>query len=663
MPIASLYRLGLGSTQPVWRLFFKSDMSLWMLYVILFASIGAVYPLATRRVSYTLKESHPTPSKWIREGMAPPAMNISLQIGLAQGHPTELEKNLQEVSNPLHRRYGQFLTRDEAARLLRPQQHVIDRIQAWLKDNGVPIHRHFFNAARDWLTITMTIAEAELLLGTKYSIYRYGQHSAIRTMEWSLPQDLHDAIDTIQPTTSFMRIRSHIKHRQNEDHEVTDLNQLAEDATEGIGTGVELNNIPPGLTPQQACNESAVTPLCLRTLYGTLYHRADSRRKTRMGLVNYLGEFNNRSDISQFLKTYRPDALSGAENFEDISIQGGINQQRPVTPEQYAYGVGREGNLDAEVMIGIAHPIPLTTYSVGGPEPPFIADSFTPTNTNEPFLAWLNWILDQPDSNLPSVVSTSYGDIEHTVPISYARRVCNGFAQLGARGVSVIMGSGDHGVGHPGDCYSNDGLSTPEFLVSFPDSCPWVTSVGATKGIQQEVVAVNERNGFSSGGGFSNYFPRPDYQVNNPKSVSQYLSNIGSLHSGMFNPQGRAIPDVSAQGYRYVTIWNGETKLVDGTSASTPTFAAIVALVNDVLAAENKPSMGFLNPWLYATGYQAFSDVTEGSNGGCNTTGFPALPGWDAASGWGTPWFPKFKQLALQRKRRATRPWYIKWTS
>ncbi|EEH10715.1 tripeptidyl peptidase [Histoplasma capsulatum G186AR] len=565
------------------------------------------------------------------------------------------------VSDPLHKRYGKFLTRIEAAKLLHPGQDAINRTQAWLENHGISIHRHRFNAAEDWLRVTVSIAEAERLLDTKYYIYRYGNRTAARAMEWSLPQYLHDVIDTIQPTTSFMRLPVHVKARQNEDHEVTDLNQLAEDVAPGTGTAVDLSNIPPHLTPQQACNASAVTPLCLRTLYGTLYYKASAKRGTRMALVNYLGEFNNRSDISQFLKVYRPDALAGAESFEDISINGGINQQSLVTDEQYTHGSGREGNLDAEVMIGIAHPIPLTTYTVGESEPPFTPDSFTPTNTNEPFLTWLNWILDQPDSELPSVVSTSYGDIEHTVPISYARRVCNGFAQLGARGVSVIMGSGDHGVGHPGDCYSNDGLFTPEFLVSFPDSCPWVTSVGATKGIQPEVVAVNSRNGFSSGGGFSNYFPRPDYQTNNPHSVARYLSKIGGLHSGMFNPYGRAIPDVSTQGYRYVTIWNGETKLVDGTSASTPTFAAVVALVNDALAAEDKPPLGFLNPWLYAEGYRAFRDINEGTNGGCNTTGFPALQGWDAASGWGTPWFPKFKELALKRRSRETRPWYIQW--
>jgi tripeptidyl-peptidase-1 len=55
--------------------------------------------------------------------------------------------------------------------------------------------------------------------------------------------------------------------------------------------------------------------------------------------------------------------------------------------------------------------------------------------------------------------------------------------------------------------------------------------------------------------------------------------------------------------------------------------------------------MGFINPWLYSRGYAGFTDVTNGSSFGCNTAGFPARPGWDAVSGFGTPSFPKILEL------------------
>lgn len=82
------------------------------------------------------------------------------------------------------------------------------------------------------------------------------------------------------------------------------------------------------------------------------------------------------------------------------------------------------------------------------------------------------------------------GDDEQDVPEAYAKRVCAGFAQLGARGISVLFSSGDHGVGVDGYCFSNAKGKTNQrvFLPVFPASCPWVTSVGATKGFSPEVA-------------------------------------------------------------------------------------------------------------------------------------------------------------------------------
>ena len=114
-------------------------------------------------------------------------------------------------------------------------------------------------------------------------------------------------------------------------------------------------------------------------------------------------------------------------------------------------------------------------------------------------MVWLNYILSQPD--IPQTISTSYADDEQTVPLSYATAVCQQFAQLGARGVSVLFASGDSGVGADPYCISNDGTNGTAFLPEFPSACPYVTAVGATKGFAPEVAAYDTRNGFVSGGG------------------------------------------------------------------------------------------------------------------------------------------------------------------
>ena len=152
-----------------------------------------------------------------------------------------------------------------------------------------------------------------------------------------------------------------------------------------------------------------------------------------------------------------------------------------------------------------------------------------------------------------------------------------------------------------------------------------MTSVGSTQGINPETAAP-----FTSGG-FSNIFAQPDYQAD---AVAGYLKTLGNTNQGLFNASGRAFPDVSAQGVNFVVDVAGQGQGVSGTSASSPTFAAVVALLNDRLISAGRPTLGFLNPWLYAEGYKAFTDITTGNSSiQCSDDdpprGFNATEGWD----------------------------------
>jgi len=286
--------------------------------------------------------------------------------------------------------------------------------------------------------------------------------------------------------------------------------------------------------------------------------------------------------------------------------------------------------------VALSFPTPTFYYSTGG-SPPFIPDDLSPNNTNEPYLDWLHFILNQ--TTIPQTITTSYGDDEQTVPQDYAKTVCNLFAQLGARGVSAIFSSGDFGVGG-GDCQTNDGKNKTQFQPIFPASCPYVTSVGATQGVNE--VATN-----FTGGGFSNYFTQPSYQKN---AVSKFLTGLGSENKGLFNPNGRGFPDVAAQGLRFEIVTNGAVHSISGTSASAPTFAGVVALLNDARLANKKAPLGFLNPLLYSDGVNGLNDITSGNNPGCNTTGFTATAGWDPVTGLGTPNFGKLQGIVLQQR-------------
>ena len=144
--------------------------------------------------------------------------------------------------------------------------------------------------------------------------------------------------------------------------------------------------------------------------------------------------------------------------------------------------------------------------------------------------------------------------------------------------------------------------------------------MGSTQGNSPETAAQ------FSAGGFSNVFSRPNYQ---DAAVEAYLSALGDTNAGLFNITGRAYPDVSTQGVNFAVDIAGTFNAVDGTSAASPTFASIVALLNDQRLNAGKAPLGFLNPLLYSTAAAAFNDITSGNNPGCNTQGFPALQGWD----------------------------------
>jgi tripeptidyl-peptidase-1 len=290
-------------------------------------------------------------------------------------------------------------------------------------------------------------------------------------------------------------------------------------------------------------------------------------------------------------------------------------------------------------------------YSTGG-KATIVPDLNFPTQAsglNEPYVEFFGYLLNLTDAaEIPHTISISYGDEEQTVPESYARTVCDQIAQLGVRGVSVISGSGDFGPGST--CQSNDGKKTTRFLPFFPASCPYTTAVGGTVGVNPE-RAVS----FSSGG-FSDFWPRPWYQE---AQVTGYLKLLGSRWEGLYDPKGRGFPDVAAQGSAFRVVLGGKKTTVSGTSASTPVFASIIALLNAQRLQQGKKTLGFLNPWLYSLEGKALTDIVSGGSRGClgrstfsgaKTVTIPyaswnATKGWDPVTGIGTPLFDQMLKL------------------
>jgi subtilase family serine protease len=242
--------------------------------------------------------------------------------------------------------------------------------------------------------------------------------------------------------------------------------------------------------------------------------------------------------------------------------------------------------------------------------------------------------------HLADVISQSFGATEETFPSKQSVLNLRSANLAAAKaGVSVLAASGDAG---PTDY--TDATFTKLFLhrvTSWPAADPLVTAVGGLQyfldpnGNWIRVPRVwNDTailNGAAAGGsGRSVFFSRPAYQ-------DGVAARVGSQ---------RAVPDISlsaaVDGGAILFVGSnvnggnpGGFTLVGGTSESTPTFAGVVALADQVAG----HPLGLLNPALYRMYAQHASgllDITDGTNTVTFQQGgkLRTVLGWDAVSGF-----------------------------
>lgn len=262
------------------------------------------------------------------------------------------------------------------------------------------------------------------------------------------------------------------------------------------------------------------------------------------------------------------------------------------------------------------------------------------------------------DQDLAPVASVSYGGCEAGGSLSYRTLA----QQANAEGITWMNSSGDSGAA--GCDYGGEAAAQGP-AVTFPADIPEVTAVGGTEfnegsgsywsssqnaaGLESALSYIPETAwndtslGYglaSGGGGASAVYAKPWWQTG----------------PGVPNDQARDTPDVSlsASGDHdaYVIYTGGGLMAVGGTSASSPSFAGVVSILNQYLITAGtlaKPGLGNINPSLYSLAANTsglFHDVTAGNNivpcaagsTGCasGSFGYTAGPGYDLATGLGS---------------------------
>ena len=262
-------------------------------------------------------------------------------------------------------------------------------------------------------------------------------------------------------------------------------------------------------------------------------------------------------------------------------------------------GDDAEQVLDIVQAIGMAPGLAQVRVYIGASDPEILNSMATEDICKQISISWL-WSPDDPSTDDPI------------------------FQEFAAQGQSVFAASGDFGGYNPGDTV-------------YPAEDAYVTSVGGTD------LVTNGAGGswglesawISGGGGVSlDSIPIPNWQAGVANSSNQGSTTL------------RNVPDVAMEANTDNFLCAapfGCVEGIGGTSASTPRWAAFMALVDQQAEAGNNSDLGFINPAVYSIGESSnyssdFHDISTGNNNCCESAlYYNAVTGYDLVTGWGSP--------------------------
>ncbi len=509
-------------------------------------------------------------------GRLPAETRVNLSIGLPLRNEDALNNLLSQLYDPASPNYRHYLTRQQFVEQFAPAASDYQTVANFFGTNGFTVVQH---SSRMVLDVSAPVADVERVFHVTMRTYRHPRENR----NFFAP----DTVPSLNLSVPILHISGLDNYavKQSKIRKMTSLKRPANTASRATS-----HQFGPGSGPEGGYmgNDFRASYIPGVSLTGT---------GQTVGLLEYDGYYP--SDISTY------ESLAGVSVPQTVvNVDGGVN-----TP-----GSGDdEVSLDIEVAMSIA---PGLTQIVVYEAP-----------------ATASWedLLDAMANdtvNSPKQFSCSWGDSSPDVPNVTAENI---FKQMDAQGQSFYNASGD------GDSFVGG--------IPFPSESTNITEVGGTtvntSGPGGAWVSETTwdwggsglaDNSIGSSGGVSVNYSIPSWQTN----ISM-TANAGSTTM-------RNVPDVAMTADNvFVEAEDGTDETVGGTSCAAPAWAAFTALANEQATAYSKPSVGFAAPAIYAAGKSAsylsdFNDITTGNNfWAYNVTSFPAIPGYDLCTGWGTP--------------------------
>jgi subtilase family serine protease len=488
-------------------------------------------------------------------GRANPHQPVSLLVALRYRNDAQLDQFVDAVSNPSSPMYRHYLSNQQFNAYFAPLPRDYNRVADALVRAGFRVTSSSNSTIIDAYGPASTV---ERYFNTEIHIVRQAGVRDLRyanTRPANMPAELANAVDAV---IGFDSLRG-----ATTDHFFPATTATGPDALGGPIHG----------------KAGGYSPFAIAQAYNyPVQHGFDGTGHAVGITIDYDSSDN---DLNTFLAFFG-ETRTG-KNFH-VPVDGG----QPYDPN----GGSVESTLDTETVASLDPGADMYVYNFGA--------AFTFKEISD---GYNTAVAD----NKVEVVSSSFGLCEDDSPVSFNKVVNMITKQGAAKGISFVASTGDFGRG--GKCSDGTGQDVPAVLKYF-------TSVGgADPNIDNTGKLISEREDSGSGGGPSDLFPIPSYQVGVP---------------GMFSTTKRNIPDVSGPYFPDAFFYANQWGQIGGTSWASPATSAFLAEANQVEGSR----IGFANPAIYAAfkakGYRLFHDMTVGNNGIACTVGY------DDCSGIGT---------------------------
>ncbi len=574
--------------------------------------------------------------------------SLSLRFSLTSAQQADLTQLLADQLNPGSPSYHQWLTPEQYGARFGLSSADIAKVSTWLTGQGFKVT----GTARSstFIEFTGTVAQVQQAFGTSiHSMSLDGEQHIANLTDPVLPASIAGVVSAVTGLNDFkMKPRTRIRTVPVDPARPL-YTQTTNNVTSHYITPADfytIYDVNPLLTSSPAINGSGFTIAVVGETDLFAYSTAPAQ-----GVATPVAD----PDIAAFRKAAGLPAST--IRVQLYGVDPGV---------QAATGDLDESHIDIEWAGAIA-PSANVLFVYG-------SDVF------------VNGLTNAVDGKLAPIITSSYGLCESSSSPSTLSIYNQLFQQANAQGQTIVNSAGDAGAT---DC-DTAGVASEGLAVDFPASSPFVTGAGGTMfsaDVNTPASYWNTSNS-TSGGSATQYIPELPW---NETTAAAGLGNLntpggggagGGGASSFFakpawqtgtgagntpNDGSRDVPDISlnaaANHDGYVVCSQGSCtngflsstntlNVYGGTSLVAPSFAGILALVEQKLGGAPNAGLGNVNPVLYGlangpTYTSIFHDITSGNNSVPCVQGTPNCPnggsigytagtGYDQASGLGT---------------------------